>query len=87
MSRNIYITAVKGNTGFFITELLVTNHRFFSKINSITGLSMHHASAKCKELAHLGIKIVPHKSGREKEMVKLLKKLDCDTICLISPAY
>jgi hypothetical protein len=35
---------------------------------------MHHSSTKCRELAHLGVKIVPHKPGREKEMVKLLKE-------------
>jgi hypothetical protein len=87
MSRNICITAVEGHTGSLIAELLATNHRFSSKVDSITGLSMHHASAKCKELAHLGVNIVPHKPGREKEMVKSLKKLGCDTICLIPPAH
>jgi hypothetical protein len=65
---------VEGHTGSLIAELLATSHRFSSKVDSIIGLSMHHASTKCRELAHLSVKIVPHKPGREKEMVKLLKE-------------
>jgi uncharacterized protein YbjT (DUF2867 family) len=35
----------------------------------------------------LGAKVIPHKPGREREMVNTLKKAGCDTICLIPPAH
>jgi hypothetical protein len=75
MSRKLCITAVDGQTGFLIAELLLTNPDFTSKIDSIIGLTLHPSSQKCKD--------VP---GREKQVVQLLKKSGADTICLIPPA-
>jgi hypothetical protein len=87
MHRNICITAVDGQTGYLIAELLLTDETFKKKIDSLTGLTLHQNSNKCKELTKLGAKIVPHKPGKEKEMAKALKDTGCDTICLIPPAH
>lgn len=87
MPRNICITAVDGQTGYLIAELLLTDSTFSKKIDSVTGLSLHATSSKCKELTKLGAKIVPHKPGKVREMVKTLKETGCDTICLIPPAH
>ncbi|KAK3312008.1 hypothetical protein B0H66DRAFT_644806 [Apodospora peruviana] len=87
MTRNVCITAVDGQTGFLIAELLLKEGKFHSKIDSITGLTMDPASPKAKELESLGAKIVPHTPGRERIMVKMLKDVGCDTICLIPPAH
>ena len=85
--RNVCITAVDGQTGYLIAELLMTDSTFSKKIDSITGISLHPTSPKCKELTKLGAKIVTHKPGKEKDMVKLLKEIGCDALCLISPAH
>ena len=87
MSRNVCITAVDGQTGFVIAELLVTNPDFSKKVDSVTGLSLHPTASKCKELAKMGVKIVPHKPGKERDMVKTLKETGCDTLCLIPPTH
>jgi nucleoside-diphosphate-sugar epimerase len=86
-SRHLCVTAVDGNTGFAIVELLLTNSNFKNKVDSISGLTLYPSSSKAKELGDLGAKIVPHKPGREREMVKTLRNLGCDTICLIPPAH
>ncbi|KAK4233974.1 Prestalk A differentiation protein A [Achaetomium macrosporum] len=86
MSRKVCITAVEGQTGFLIAELLLTDEQFKKQIDSLTGLTMDPGSAKAKELQQLGATIVPHKPGREREVVATLKKTGCDTICLIPPA-
>jgi len=86
-SRNVCITAVDGNTGFAIAELLLTNSDFKNKIDSVSGLTQHPSASKAKELGKLGAHIVAHKPGRERDMVKTLKDLGCDTICLIPPAH
>ncbi|KAK0672627.1 hypothetical protein QBC41DRAFT_243429 [Cercophora samala] len=85
-TRNVCITAVDGQTGFLIAELLLKEERFKKHITSLTGLSLDPTSAKAKELESLGAVIVPHHPGKEAEMVKALKKIGCDTICLIPPA-
>lgn len=85
--RNVCITAVDGQTGFLVAELLLTDPTFSKKVDSVTGLSLHPNSPKCKELTKLGAKIVPHKPGKEREMVKSLKETGADTICLIPPAH
>lgn len=87
MSRKVCITAVDGNTGFLIGELLLTNPDFKGKVAEVCGLTLHPSAAKAKELGKLGAKIVPHKHGREREMVNTLKETGCDTICLIPPAH
>jgi len=70
-----------------IAELLLTHPDFSSKVDSVTGLTLHPTSAKAKELGKMGAKIVPHKPGREREMVNTLKQTGCDTICLIPPTH
>jgi len=87
MSRKICITAVDGNTGFTIAELLLTDAEFKNKIDAVCGLTLHPSSAKAKELGKLGANIITHKHGREREMVNTLKSAGCDTICLIPPAH
>lgn len=34
-----------------------------------------------------GAKIIPHKPGRVREMVKMLSESGCDTVCVIPPAH
>lgn len=87
MSRKVCISAVDGNTGFLIAELLLTNPDFKNKVDLVCGLTLHPTSAKAKEAAKLGVQIIPHKHGREREMVKTLKEAGCDTMCLIPPAH
>jgi len=87
MSRNICITAVDGHTGFTISELLLTNDTFRKKFDTLTGLSLKPNAPHCKELAKLGMKIVPHKPGRMKEVVSTLQQTGADAICLIPPAH
>lgn len=87
MSRNICITAVDGHTGHLIAELLVTDENFKKGFDSVTGLALHPTIARCKELEKLGVKIVPHKPGKLREMVETLKSTGADTMCLIPPAH
>ena len=87
MSRNICITAVEGHTGFAIAEYILSHDTFKKKVGTITGVSLHPDSHHCKDLSKLGVKIVPHKPGRMKEMVNLMKSIGADTICLIPPAH
>ena len=86
-TRNVAITAIDGNTGFAIAELLLTDRHFKSKVNSVIGLSLDPESPRAKEAEKLGVKIIEHKYGREREMVKLLKESGADAICLIPPAH
>ncbi|KAK0743840.1 hypothetical protein B0T18DRAFT_329456 [Schizothecium vesticola] len=85
--RNVCITSVDGSTGFLIAELLLTDNRFSSKIDSLTGLALDPSSAKATELAGLGAVIVPHTPGRERDVAAALKKANCDTLCLVPPAH
>lgn len=87
MHRNVCITAVEGQTGSLIADLLVNNAGFSKKVDSVVGLSLHPNSPKCKELAKMGVKIVPHKPDKMRDMVSTLKGTGCDTVCLIPPAH
>lgn len=87
MSRNVCITAVDGNTGFLIAELILTDQTFKKEIDSVTGLSLKPNDARCKELSNLGAQIVAHKPGKLKEMAQVLQQTGADTICLIPPAH
>lgn len=87
MPRNLCITAVDGHTGFAIAELVLTNEDFTKHIHSVTGLTLHPGSESTKELAGMGAKIIPHKPGRVKDMVKTLHDSGADTLCLIPPAH
>ncbi|PMD25982.1 NAD(P)-binding protein [Hyaloscypha hepaticicola] len=87
MSRNVCISAVDGQTGYLIAELLTTDQKFSSKVNSVCGLSLHPTSAKCKELQKLGVIIIPHKHGKVKGMAATLKESGADALCIIPPAH
>lgn len=87
MPRNICITAVDGQTGFAVVELLLSSPDFSKKVNSVVGLTLHPQSARAKEAKSLGVKIVPHAPGRESAMIKTLKDTHCDTICLVPPTH
>lgn len=87
MSRNLCITAVDGHTGFTIAELIMTNNDFRKEIGSVTGLTLHPDSEFAKELAGLGVEIVPHKPGRVRDIAKTLRDSGADTLCLIPPAH
>ncbi|KAI0398323.1 NAD(P)-binding protein [Xylariaceae sp. FL0594] len=85
MSRNICITAVEGQTGSLIADLLLTEP-FKSKYDSVVGLALNPSDPKATELQSQGLKIVKHVPGRERNLVKVLKETGCDTMCLIPPA-
>ena len=85
--RNVCITAVDGQTGFLIVELLMIYPNCSKKGNSVTGLSLHPTSAKWKELTKMGVRIVPHKPAKMRDMTKTLNETGADTMCLIPPAH
>lgn len=87
MSRNVCITAVEGNTGYLIAELLLTDENFSVQVNSVIGLTMNPDAERCKDLANLGVSIVPHIPGRKANLVSTLQDSNADTICLIPPAH
>lgn len=87
MTRNICITAADGQTGFLIAELLLKEGKFQKQITSLTALVLDPNSPKANELTSLGATVVPHIPGRERDAIKLLKQLNCDTLCLIPPAH
>ncbi|KAL1962374.1 hypothetical protein VTN77DRAFT_9787 [Rasamsonia byssochlamydoides] len=87
MSRNICVTAAEGNTGFVITELLLSDPNFKSKTTSVTGLALNPDHDHCKDLAELGAKIVPHRFGRVRDTAKILQDIKVDTLCLVPPAH
>jgi hypothetical protein len=85
MSRKVCVTA-EGNTGFLIAELLLTNHKFNSEVDSVVGLTIHPGVVKAKELGQLSANVVPHKSGSMRETVKMLKETGADNYYLTSSA-
>jgi len=87
MKRNLCITAVDGQTGFLIAELLLREGKFYKQIDSLTGLTLDPAAPRAKELEELGANIVAHKPGRVRDAVATLKKVGCDTLCLVPPAH
>lgn len=87
MSRNVCISAVEGNTGYLIAELLLTDENFSKQVNRVTGLIMNPDAERCKDLANLGVTIVPHVPGRLKNLVTNLTEANTNTVCLIPPAH
>lgn len=87
MPRKLCITAVDGQTGYLIAELLLTDAKFAKEVNSIVGLSLDPQSSKCKSLSKLGADIIHHVPGTEKKMVDTLKKSGADSICIIPPTH
>ncbi|KAE9377468.1 putative NmrA-like family domain-containing protein [Stipitochalara longipes BDJ] len=87
MPRNLCITAVDGQTGHLIAELLLTDPHFSNKIDKIIGLSLDPQSPKCKELSELGVEIIHHVPGSSKKIVNSLKSGGVDAICVIPPAH
>lgn len=86
MQRKVCITAVDGNTGFAIAELILHHRDFSRKVDSVVGLALDPNSEKAQELKDLGAEIVQHKPGRVRDMVKSLQSTGCDTLCLVPPA-
>ncbi|KAK5938816.1 hypothetical protein PMZ80_009008 [Knufia obscura] len=87
MSRNIAITAVDGHTGSAIAKYILEHDQFKKKVGTITGLALKVTSPQAKELGKLGVKIVAHKPGKMREMVKLMQSTGADTVCLIPPVH
>ena len=87
MPQKICITAIDGQTGFLIAELILKHRDFSRKVDSVVGLSLHPDSERAQELKSLGANIVPHVPGRVRQMTKTLKDTGCDTICLVPPAH
>ncbi|KAH6957595.1 hypothetical protein BKA56DRAFT_200923 [Ilyonectria sp. MPI-CAGE-AT-0026] len=87
MSRKICITAVDGQTGFLIAELILKNENFAGKIDSVVGLTLDPKSDRAQELKDLGATIIPHVVGRVRTVTKALKDTGCDTLCLVPPAH
>jgi uroporphyrinogen-III synthase len=87
MSRNLCITAVDGQTGHLIAELLLTDPNFSKCFRSVVGLALNVEHAHVQHLESLGAAIVPHQPGRERVMTKQLKDMGIDTICLIPPTH
>jgi hypothetical protein len=87
MSRKICITAVDGQTGALIAELLLTDGNLSNKLVKIYGLSLTPQSTKCAELSKLGVEIISYTLGKEWNAVSKLKSMGVDTICLIPPAH
>lgn len=87
MSRNVCITAVEGNTGYLIAELLLTDETFSKSVNTVTGLTMNPDAERCKDLSNLGVSVVPHLPGRKAALVSMLLNSKADTICLVPPAH
>jgi NmrA-like family len=87
MPRNICISAIDGQTGFLIAELLLTNPDFTTEIDSVSGLTLHPTSHKSKELEKMGATIIPHKPGTVKSMAAVLKDSGADTMCVIPPTH
>ncbi|KAK6084483.1 major facilitator superfamily transporter [Seiridium cupressi] len=86
MSRNVCVTAADGHTGFTIVELLLGDI-FAGKVDSVIALVLDMSSDRAKQAKDLGAKVVEHKHGRERTVVKTLKDTGCDTICLIPPTH
>jgi hypothetical protein len=87
MGRTVCVTAVDGQTGFLIAELLLKNEDFSSKIDGVVGLTLKPHDGRSKELGRIGAKIVPHHPGRERDMAAALKGTGADTICIVPPAH
>lgn len=87
MSRNACISAVEGNTSYLIAELLPTDENFSNPVNGLTGLTMNPNAERCKDLANLGVTIVPHVPGRLKNLVTNLTEANANTVSLIPPAH
>lgn len=86
-SRKICITAADGQTGRLTAELLLSDASFSKKFKSLSLLAMD--AKKCEELKQLGgdkVNVIEYTSDT-KEMLKLFKAEDCDTIFLIPPAH
>ncbi|KAJ7035903.1 hypothetical protein C8F04DRAFT_1037039 [Mycena alexandri] len=87
MSRNLCITAVDGQTGHLIAELLLTDPNFSKRFKSVAGLALDVEHEHVQQLESLGAAIVPHQPGSERALTKQLKDMGVDTICLIPPTH
>jgi hypothetical protein len=87
MTRNLCITAVDGNTGFAIAELILRQADFSTKVDWLTGLAIDPEAERAQKLSRLGATIIPHVPGRLRDMTSTLKDTGCDTICLVPPVH
>jgi hypothetical protein len=87
MSRKLCITAIDGQTGHLIAELLLTNQQFSKRVDAVVGFALDPTSPHCDALKNLGAEIEHHVPGTEREIVSLLKESGADTICIIPPAH
>ncbi|KHN96821.1 NAD(P)-binding domain protein [Metarhizium album ARSEF 1941] len=86
MTRRICISAVDGNTGFAIAELVLKHRDFSRRVDSVVGLALDAESELATELRDLGATIVPHVPGRVGDVVKALEDSGADTVCVVPPA-
>ncbi|KAM3532017.1 hypothetical protein NHJ13051_000393 [Beauveria bassiana] len=93
MTRKICVTAVDGQTGFAIAELLLQHRDFSRKADAVVGLALNAKSDKARELEAAGAQVVQHKPGRVREMydicvelVEAAKKAEIANVLLISSA-
>jgi hypothetical protein len=70
---------VDGQTGYLITELVLTDSNFSKKIDSVTGLSLHQPLLNARNSSTSAPKSLPTSLER--------KETACDTICLVLPAH
>lgn len=87
MSRKLCITAVDGQTGHLIAELLLTEPKFSKCFASVVGMTMDPEHEHAQHLESLGATIIPHQPGSERAMTKQLKTMGVDAICLIPPTH
>ncbi|KAH8719836.1 Prestalk A differentiation protein A [Beauveria bassiana] len=81
MPRKVCVTAIDGQTGFAIAELILHHRDFSRKVEAVVGLTLDPDSEKAQELQGLGAQIVPHKPGRVRDMVKALQSTATPSAC------
>jgi hypothetical protein len=84
MSRTLCITSADGQTGHLLTELLLTDAQFKTKIKNLYCLAIN--PEKCQDLAKMGAEIIAHKYDHNL-LSQALKGTGADTIFLIPPAH
>lgn len=84
MSRTLCISNADGQTGHLLTELLLTDTQFKSKIKKVFCLAPN--TDKCQDLAKMGAEIVAQRHPHE-ALGQDLKATGADTIFLIPPAH
>jgi len=84
MSRTLCITSADGQTGHLLSELLLTDAQFNSKIKKLYCVAFD--PKKCDDLREMGAEIITHKQDH-KVFGQELKATGADTIFLVPPAH